>query len=80
MAKRENHDKRTDLYAKALNGAALNQVRSSNKVLGAHGEPVGIFIVKPSSVSLDKDGRTFVSDSGGTKWLPPKNRIDNGRD
>lgn len=74
MAKRENHENRTNLYEKAKNSRPAEDVgHHFAGYLGALGnEGSGTFVVKPSSVRRGKDGKTFVSDPGGTKWLPPQ--------
>jgi len=72
MAKRENHEKRTDLYSKALSGKDLQQGRDDNAVIGAMGGPVGTFIMKPASITDPGSNSPLIADPGGTKWLPPK--------
>jgi hypothetical protein len=77
MAKRKNHDKRTDLYAKAKNSRPENYAIPGSANLG-------MFIVKPASITravrptlrngapVAPGKSPFVADPGGTKWLPPQ--------
>jgi hypothetical protein len=72
MANRENHEKRTNLYDKALTRRPeLNLKEQLIRDLNG-GKGPGTFIVKPSSITDPGDGSPLIADPGGTKWLPPK--------
>ena len=74
MAKRKNHDKRTDLYEKAKNSRPAEDVGHKYAgYLGVRGnEGSGMFIVKPASITDPGNNSPFIADPGGTKWLPPQ--------
>ena len=70
---RKNHNKRTNLYDKAKNSRPTEAIGSKRKgYFATKNEGSGIFIMKPASVELGRDGETFVQNPGGTKWLPPQ--------
>jgi hypothetical protein len=73
MANRENHEKRTNLYDKALYGRDLIQGRDDNAVLGAMGGPVGTFVVPPR-VKSSGEGFNILREDSGIKWLPPEEK------
>jgi hypothetical protein len=73
MANKENHEKRTDLYAKALYGRDMQSGRENNAVLGAMGGPVGTFVV-PSRVKSSGEGFNILREDSGIKWLPPEEK------
>jgi len=56
---RNNHEKRTDLYAKAKDTRPDHQTEQ------------GTFVVKNASNRRSRSGKTIVNEQGGTKWLPP---------
>jgi len=73
MAKRENHDKRTDLYEKAKNSRPAEDVGGRyDGYLGLlDNSGSGVFIMKPASITDPGNDTPLIADPGGTKWLPP---------
>jgi len=80
MAKRENHDKRTDLYAKAVNNRdkyyadidPVLQGRTIQDVMNFRGS--GTFVVPYHREKISGDNWNMIGSGEGTKWLPPEER------
>jgi hypothetical protein len=71
MAKRENHEKRTDLYAKAQMRIPELSIKEQLIRDLNDGKGPGTFIVPPR-VKASGEGFNILREDSGIKWLPPE--------